>query len=299
MEKILREIEERLSVFENLYTYIRIVNPEQKIACSRSTDKGGVSQTTCHAFWGRSVPCENCVAIRASQERKASSKIEITQGRTFFVQALPMLVEGETYIVEMLKYITEDQLLFVQEQGSMDLEEYIRVINVKLVTDELTGLYNRRFIAERLPADIYYAKSHDYPIAIVMADIDYFKKINDTYGHLVGDCVLKELANLMHQSVSEPMHWVARYGGEEFMMVLNHIEQEQVWSMVERLRQSMEAHIFHCNGQNLRVTCSFGISFIHDTDSNVTKAIEDADRLLYQAKQSGRNRAILEPAKTE
>lgn len=299
MEKILREIEERLSVFENLYTYIRLVEPEKKETCQLLDSRNDLTKETCYSFWGRSVPCENCISMRAVRERKSFSKIEISDGRTYFVQTVPFFMEGETHIVELLKDITEDQVLLVQDQGAMSIEEYIRVINVKLVTDELTGLYNRRFIAERLPADLYYAKSHDYPIAIVMADIDYFKKINDTYGHLVGDCVLKELANLMHQSVSEPMHWVARYGGEEFMMVLNHIEQEQVWSMVERLRQSMEAHIFHCNGQNLRVTCSFGISFIHDTDSNVTKAIEDADRLLYQAKQSGRNRAILEPARTE
>lgn len=294
MQEILQEVIERLSIFENLYTFIRIVDPEKKEARMSETDGSCAPATTCYAFWNKQVPCENCVSMRAVAEKKVISKIEIAEGRTYFVQAIPMELKGETFIVEMLKDITEDRILLFEDQGTMDLHEYIRVVNAKMVTDELTGLFNRRFIAERLPADLYQAKLHNQPISIIMADLDRFKRINDTYGHLVGDCVLKELAVILQREVKDPVNWVARYGGEEFMMVLRFTEKAEVLQMVEQIRHTIQEHAFVCNDKTLQVTCSFGVNFIHDTDSNVIKAIEDADQNLYKAKESGRNRTVIQ-----
>lgn len=232
--------------------------------------------------------------MRARVEKRVISKIEIVDNRTFFVQAIPMDLHGQTVIVEMLKDITDDRILFFEEHGSVDLQEYIRVVNTKLVTDELTSLYNKRFIAERLPADLYQAKLHNQPISIIMADIDHFKKINDTYGHVVGDCVLKELAEVLLKSIKDPVNWVARFGGEEFLMVLRFAGKEEVMQIVEQIRQTIQEHIFICDDKALNITCSFGISYVHDTDSNVTKVIEDADRHLYEAKATGRNRTVIQ-----
>jgi len=294
MHEILQEIAERLSIFKDLYTFIRIVEPEKKEARLSEVDGSCSPVTTCYAFWNRLVPCENCVSMRAITEKKVISKIEFAEGRTYFVQAIPMELRGEDFIVEMLKDITEDRILLFEEQGTMDLHEYIRIVNAKLVTDELTGLFNRRFIAERLPADLYQAKLHNQSISIIMADIDHFKKINDTYGHVVGDCVLKELAALLQKSIQDPVNWVARYGGEEFLLVLRFSEKEEVIQAVERIRNTIQEHPFVCNDKTLHITCSFGVNYIHDTDSTVTKAIEDADQNLYKAKESGRNRTVIQ-----
>lgn len=293
MEKILQEVIERLSIFKDLYTFIRIVEPEKKEARMSEGDGSCSPPSTCFAFWDRQVPCENCVSMRASAEKRVISKIEIAEGRTYFVQAIPMELRGEDFIVEMLKDITEDRILLFEEQGSMDLHEYIRIVNAKLVTDELTGLYNRRFIAERLPADLYQAKLHNQPISIIMADIDHFKKINDNYGHVIGDCVLKQMAALLQKSIHDPVNWVARYGGEEFMMVLRFAGKEEVLRTVENIRHMIQEHTFLCNDKTLNITCSFGVNYMHDTDSNVIKAIEDADKHLYKAKESGRNRTVV------
>jgi len=294
MEKMLKEVTERLSVFEDLYTYIRIVDPERKEAIISQTDDGQcLPPAICYAFWNREVPCENCVSMRARDDKKSFSKIEIADNRTYFVQAIPMEMDGQTLIVEMLKDITEDRILYLEGQGALDLQEYIRVVNTKLVTDEFTGLYNKRFIAERLPADLYQAKLHNQPISIIMADIDHFKKINDTYGHVVGDCVLKELAEMLLKFIKDPVNWVARFGGEEFLMVIRFAEQDEVLQRIEKIRQAIQEHNFRCNDKVLNITCSFGISFVHDTDSNVTKVIEDADKHLYVAKATGRNRTVI------
>jgi len=294
MEKMLKEVTERLSIFENLYTYIRIVDPEKKEAHMSKEDGSCSPATTCYAFWNRHVPCENCVSMRALEEKRVVSKIELAGQRTFFVQAIPTEVNNHSFIVEMFKDITEDQILLFEEQGAMELHEYIRVVNAKLVTDELTGLFNRRFISERLPADLYQAKLHNQSISIIMADIDHFKKINDTYGHMVGDCVLKEMAVILQKSIQDPLNWAARYGGEEFMMVLRFAEKNEVLQTVEQLRKKIQEHTFVCNDKMLYITCSFGVNFIHDNNSTVTKAIEDADQNLYKAKASGRNRTVAE-----
>jgi diguanylate cyclase (GGDEF)-like protein len=161
------------------------------------------------------------------------------------------------------------------------------------VRDPLTGAFNRRHFAERLESEMAYAKRHKAELSLLLLDIDYFKKINDTYGHLEGDRVLRGLTHACHQSLrTEDV--LARYGGEEFAVLLRGVPIDGSARAAERLRRSIADHVF-VGTPPLSVSVSVGcasLACLKDPDGNAL--IHLADQRLYEAKQAGRGRVVAE-----
>lgn len=294
MKDYLQEIIDRLSVFEGMYTYVRIVDPiEKRVQMQQEIkDHTMINEEHCYDFWKASKQCENCVSTRALNTKKSAMKIEVINEKTYLVQAFPISVEGKTLVVEMLKDVSEERASLLGHVQDERLQEHVRRLNAKLITDELTGIYNRRFVDERLPADLYKAKQSGGSVTVVMADIDHFKKVNDSYGHLIGDCVLKGFATLLSTSVRKSMDWVARYGGEEFIIVLNEIDREKAAEIVEKIRMKVEENVFSCDEEQVRITCSFGIHTVDGLTYDYKKVIGPADEGLLRAKKNGRNQFV-------
>lgn len=239
MDVYLSEIKERLSIFKNMYSHIRIVEPIEKKSHSESNDRliTELVKEHCYKFWETSRQCENCISMRAINTMKSVVKIEIKDKTTYLIQAFPVQIREKYFVIEMLRDITDDEIVLVENQENKNLHEYVKEINTQLITDKLTKLYNRRYIEERLPVDLYKAKLEGKSVSIVMADIDHFKNVNDTYGHVVGDCILSELAILIKDSIRESTDWLARYGGEEFIIVLNNSNKNKALAIVEKIRK--------------------------------------------------------------
>jgi diguanylate cyclase (GGDEF)-like protein len=159
------------------------------------------------------------------------------------------------------------------------------------ITDPLTGLFNRRFLQERLTEEIERTKRHGHTLCLIVLDIDDFKNYNDTYGHLGGDEALKITAKLIHGSVRS-IDIVARYGGEEFAVMLPITDVSAARSIAERIRSSIAGHYFPDQSFQMaaKLTVSLGIaSFPRDAD-NLQELVGNADKALYQAKVGGKNR---------
>ncbi|HWB86020.1 MAG TPA: diguanylate cyclase [Bryobacteraceae bacterium] len=156
--------------------------------------------------------------------------------------------------------------------------------------DGLTGLYNRSSILELLQTELVRASREGGSIAVLMADLDRFKQINDTYGHMAGDAVLCEAGRRM-KSAMRRYDAVGRYGGEEFLVVLSGCDAITAQRQAERLRNAVAGEPFHLADLDLPVTCSIGVSWcLHPEDSDVTGLVREADQALYIAKDRGRNR---------
>jgi diguanylate cyclase (GGDEF)-like protein len=164
-----------------------------------------------------------------------------------------------------------------------------RTIRGQAATDALTGLANRRLLEQQLTRERSRAERGHAPLAVVMADIDHFKRVNDTHGHSAGDEVLKELAQRFRAQARD-IDVVARYGGEEFLFLLPGTDPEGARRFAERVRQAVaQTPVTLVNGQTLTVTVSLGVSaYSRDADS-VDGLIACADRSLYRAKAQGRN----------
>jgi two-component system cell cycle response regulator len=155
--------------------------------------------------------------------------------------------------------------------------------------DDLTGLFNFREFHRQLTEEAERSRRYGRPFSLLMLDIDHFKAINDTYGHLAGDEALRALATLIRREV-RPMDLVARYGGEEFVMVLPETTGPGAFALGERLRSLIADHAIALpTGQTIRLTVSMGLATFPEDEDSLPQLISAADQALYAAKSAGRN----------
>jgi diguanylate cyclase (GGDEF)-like protein len=161
-------------------------------------------------------------------------------------------------------------------------------------TDPLTGVYNRRFMAQRLAEEVSKAHRYQFELALLLLDLDYFKRVNDEHGHQIGDQLLIDLSALVDGQLRDS-DILARYGGEEFLVIAPNTGPEDAKLLAERLRRCVEAQNFLINTQDLpelelRITVSIGVSSFGGATASGEILIRNADKNLYQAKHEGRNR---------
>jgi diguanylate cyclase (GGDEF)-like protein len=169
-----------------------------------------------------------------------------------------------------------------------------RRLHESALTDPLTGLYNRRHLDRRLAEELAFARRHRTALTLMLLDVDHFKRINDRYGHLAGDAVLRVLAKLI-QTVVRTEDLVARYGGEEIAVIARGIDRVGAHLFAERLRKRIASTEMPWAGEVLRVTASIGVAVVDGAVDvpALTDVVGAADDALYAAKDSGRNRSIV------
>ncbi len=165
------------------------------------------------------------------------------------------------------------------------------------ITDQLTGLHNRRYMSRHLDSLVETARKSGKPLAFVIMDIDFFKAINDTYGHDIGDEVLKEFASRIAANV-RGIDLACRYGGEEFVVVMPDTEVSFAYAIAERLRKSIETTPVEISRKpgSINITISIGIAASEGEGDNADRLLHRADQALYRAKRSGRNRVVADAA---
>lgn len=286
-----------LNILGDIFDFVRIVDPDDKKVEYVHGDKNFhiITHNQCYQHWIHSKVCDNCISLRALNENRSIVKFEVEQARTYMVIAAPIEYQGRKRAIELIKDVTENNIFEVFSKT--DSEDYLKLIddlNQYVITDELTQVYNKRFVMEHLPVDIRAAFFDRESIALVMADIDRFKYVNDTYGHVTGDEILKILGQVFKDNIRGKNDWVARYGGEEFLFVFRNTNMKALKAICERIRLAVEAHEFIIDDLTIRITISLGGVLegqIKEVDEKIL--IELADQALYKAKSEGRNRTVL------
>ena len=162
-------------------------------------------------------------------------------------------------------------------------------------TDFLTRIWNRSSILDTLQRELVRGTRERRPVGVVLADLDHFKLINDTYGHFAGDAVLREFSRRMSASI-RPYDAIGRYGGEEFLVILPGCDAACTCSQSERMRAALDSEPMSINEERRAVTCSYGATtWLPGLEPNPERLIRVADRALYMAKDQGRNRAVYLP----
>jgi len=165
-----------------------------------------------------------------------------------------------------------------------------RLLEEMALTDVLTGLPNRRAIEVWAPRQLSAAARHHFPVSVVIADLDFFKKVNDSYGHEAGDSVLRSFAEMLKANTRQS-DMCGRLGGEEFLVIISHGDHNSVRTAIERLRRRLESHKFPFGESTITITASFGIAtFCGNKAPELEALVKCADAALYTAKQKGRNR---------
>jgi diguanylate cyclase (GGDEF)-like protein len=186
-----------------------------------------------------------------------------------------------------LKNLVNEKTLALQSKID-ELNGMNEKLEVLASTDPLTNLLNRRCFFERAEEELSRLKRNDKQAAVVIVDIDFFKAVNDKYGHPAGDAVLTVIAKILKNSVRQH-DLVSRFGGEEFAIFLSDVDLEKAIMLAERMRENIAEQKVIYKGEIIKSTASFGLSMLNADSKDIHSVIHDADKLLYEAKESGRN----------
>ncbi len=268
----MQEAENKMEVLREIFDVVRLLKgSDMQAAGMESKLAGRENLCQCYAFWNKDKRCENCISLKALEEKKQTSKIEFLDSDMYQVFARYLEIDSEPYVMEMLKKLDENTL--TDEEGYEKLTEKLTVYSEKLYRDVLTGVYNRRYFEEKV-------KNMSLNAGVAVIDLDDFKLFNDTYGHDGGDLVLTTVVNVIRHYIRRT-DILVRYGGDEFLLILPGIEKE-VFSQKLRMIQE-KIHATHIPGFNRR-KLSVSIGGVMFTHGRLEEAITKADRLMYMAK---------------
>ncbi|MCH8536133.1 MAG: GGDEF domain-containing protein [Alkalimonas sp.] len=177
-----------------------------------------------------------------------------------------------------------------------ELAEKNQQLEAQSTTDALSGVRNRAYFDQKIVAELNRSRREQRPLAVVLLDIDLFKQVNDDYGHLAGDQIIRQVAGLIQSNLKRCSDHVCRYGGEEFALILPNTDATGAWEVAERIRASLAAEALQVEDHQLSITLSAGCySATADAASNPEYYIHCADKALYQAKNNGRNQVLSYP----
>ena len=268
----MQEAENKMEVLREIFDVVRLLKGSDLQAVGMESKLAGRENLCqCYAFWNKDKRCENCISLKALEEKKQTSKIEFLDSDMYQVFARYLEIDSEPYVMEMLKKLDENTL--TDEEGYEKLTEKLTVYSEKLYKDVLTGAYNRRYFEEKV-------KNMSLNAGVAVIDLDDFKLFNDTYGHDGGDLVLITVVNVIRHYIRRT-DILVRYGGDEFLLILPGIEKE-VFSQKLRMIQK-KIHATHIPGFNRR-KLSVSIGGAMFTHGRLEEAITKADRLMYMAK---------------
>lgn len=188
---------------------------------------------------------------------------------------------------EALMIQNNEYLERLVRERTLKLEELNEQLMIANTIDPLTNLYNRRYISGKISEEIQRYERTNRPFSLILTDIDYFKEVNDQFGHDCGDEVLKTISRLLHKEIRN-VDTLSRWGGEEFLLLLPDTSLEAAYQVAERMRLKVQMQPFSYEGVAFKLTMTFGISACTE-DMNVKSLVKKADNALYSGKQSGRN----------
>ena len=268
----MQEAENKMEVLREIFDIVRLLKGSDLQAAGMESKLPGKKYLCqCYAFWNKNKRCDNCISLKALDEKKQTSKIEFLDSDMYQVFAKYLEIDGEPYVMEMLKKLDENTL--TDKEGYEKLAGKLTVYSEKLYKDVLTGAYNRRYFEEKV-------KDMSVNAGIAVIDLDDFKLCNDTYGHDGGDLVLTTVVKVIRHYIRRT-DILVRYGGDEFLLILPGIEKE-VFSQKLRMIQE-KIHETHIPGFN-RLILSVSIGGAMFTHGRMEEAITKVDRLMYMAK---------------
>lgn len=279
------EARQTLENLRHIFDIVRIVDPVHCVVCEFSkTGEPAYQPYSCYFVWNKRERCQNCVSMSALSEKNRKTKYEFIDQDIYHITSKFIQVDGRDFILEIVSKISDEVLLGAY--GTSKFIERITSFNDGLYLDPLTGVYNRKYLNNR-PRSID-CVGEAAQVSLAIADIDNFKRINDTFGHVTGDEVIKALASLFQKSVSDRRgDCVVRYGGDEFLLIFSRIPEELFeCRMREIVRKASEMKFSGYPG--LRVYLSIGgVSQRENAEAMIPELIAAADKRLYQAKHMG------------
>lgn len=270
----MQQAQEKMKVYEEVFDIVRLLD-ENSIGKIKKQDVNdndiSMLPCECYSFWNKTHPCDNCISLKAFNEKSQRTKLEFLNSDIYEVISKYVEIDGKPYVMELLKQLDDDTMLDLE--GHDKLLSKLTMYTEKLYKDALTGAYNRSYYEDEI-------KTVNSSAGVAVIDLDDFKLYNDTYGHNAGDIVLATVAKTIRKSIRKNDIFV-RYGGDEFVLVMPKIEEETFNKKLEELKNNI--HSADIPGYT-RLKLSVSIGGVIAKNETVEDAVARADKLMYQAK---------------
>lgn len=296
-ELVLENINDGILVIDDLYRIIDLNSAVEKILAIKRNEIVGAQAETLGEFW---VGIQD--QFKKDQIRRIESTAEKFNNVILDVRISPLNDQRGRFLgwavilddISSRKKVEADlnRVNNRLKRQLVEIQELQEQLHDQAMRDSLTGVYNRRYLEETLSREIAKSKRDNAPLSIIMIDVDYFKRINDAFGHKAGDDVVIALGRLL-QTQTRDGDCVSRYGGDEFVLIMPEMSQKDALIRAELWRDAIKAMIFQIGEEVVNVTISLGISTFPENGSESEELLKSADDALYHAKESGRDRTCL------
>lgn len=264
----MEQISQEIDVLRKTFDFVRLLKADD---IHESHGTNGEIPCQCYSFWKVNEPCENCISMKTLFDKKSRTKLEFMDSDIYQVFSRYVEVDGEPYVMELIKRLDNDSLVGVNDREK--LMNKLMKYHAAMYTDALTGANNRRYFEDKLK------KSH-IVAGVAMIDLDDFKLYNDTCGHDAGDMVLVTVVDVIRHCIRKS-DVLVRYGGDEFLLVMPDIQEEDFAHKLRQIKRNIHAATV-AGYSNIRLSASVGGVF---TDGkSLGEAVSKADKLMYQAK---------------
>ena len=270
----MQQAQEKMKVYEEVFDIVRLLD-ENSIGKIKKQDVNdndiSMLPCECYSFWNKTHPCDNCISLKAFEEKSQRTKLEFLNSDIYEVISKYVEIDGKPYVMELLKQLDDDTMLDLE--GHDKLLSKLTMYTEKLYKDAITGAYNRSYYEDEI-------KTVNSSAGVAVIDLDDFKLYNDTYGHNAGDIVLATVAKTIRKSIRKNDVFV-RYGGDEFVLVMPKIEEETFNKKLEEIKNNIRSA--DIPGYT-RLKLSVSIGGVIAKNETVEDAVVRADKLMYQAK---------------
>ena len=270
----MQQAQEKMKVYEEVFDIVRLLD-ENSIGKIKKQDVNdndiSMLPCECYSFWNKTHPCDNCISLKAFNEKSQRTKLEYLNSDIYEVISKYIEIDGKPYVMELLKQLDDDTMLDLE--GHDKLLSKLTMYTEKLYKDAITGAYNRSYYEDEI-------KTVNSSAGVAVIDLDDFKLYNDTYGHNAGDIVLATVAKTIRKSIRKNDVFV-RYGGDEFVLVMPKIEEETFNKKLEEIKNNIRSA--DIPGYT-RLKLSVSIGGVIAKNETVEDAVARADKLMYQAK---------------
>ncbi|SFT60492.1 diguanylate cyclase (GGDEF) domain-containing protein [Selenomonas sp. GACV-9] len=292
LDKALADFLASEGIFQQMFDHIRLVEQDGHYVCKRNQDGScSITDETCFSVWGRKHRCTNCVSQQTYNENRQHVKFEYANDRYYFVIARPVHLRGQKYALEFVMDVTNQFTKNNPEEENfvMNLIHELERVSSR---DPFTNLFNKKHLQTELATALQEQKSvpalSDQPLYLSLWDIDNFKKINDTYGHDVGDNILLYVAGALQRGIKPQNGITARFGGDEFAILFRSRDYAHCQQLLSTIKAEIDSYTHHgmtCNETVcFRVSVSYGLADVRQADSP-ENAIHIADQQLYTHKR--------------
>ena len=268
----------------NLHQFYRIVDLNTHEVYDYQNHELIPLHKKCFSIWDQEDPCTNCTSCRAILNGKRIVKLGYQENVIYLIDSLPIDIDGKRYALELIQDVSDSFMLNTDiTKDTNDICSVVSAFNELIMKDTFTLLYNKQYLNESLPVFIQKAQEHNQSLSLAILDIDLFKNVNDSFGHLFGDKVILAFADELKRLMNHDT-FCARVGGDEFMIIFEKRNEAESENICQKLMQNVSKITFE-EHPDYHLILSYGVSTLEENDQ-MDSFINRADERMYQMKKN-------------